>query len=117
MSWNTLPFRILRTDWRSFHRASLSPQLADINTGITRAAEEPEWTTWHHAKREHNKMVDYMANVAMDATSKATLTRDTRGAERARFTDVERLCNDTVGKETQRCTSRITTWLRMYRDS
>ncbi|KAF1325998.1 reverse transcriptase, partial [Globisporangium splendens] len=59
----------------SIRQTELQPLAVRANQIIANFA----WISWNHTKREQNKMVDLLANVAMNSKSAKILTDESRG--------------------------------------
>ena len=81
-------------DERNGLAATTTPQLRKHAVAVDNIASHLAWASWTHVRREHNKMADFLANVAMDSRGRRTLTPSTRDSEATRFQQVQKLMNN-----------------------
>ncbi|KAF1314279.1 reverse transcriptase, partial [Globisporangium splendens] len=95
-----------------------APQLQKHAVAVDNIVSHLAWASWTHVRREHNKMADFLANVAMDSRGRRTLTPSTRDSEATRFHQVQTLMkNDMNCVASQIRTGSLTRVIKRFLDS
>ncbi|KAF1317056.1 reverse transcriptase, partial [Globisporangium splendens] len=77
----------------SIRQTELQPLAVRVNQIIANFA----WISWNHTKREQNKMVDLLANMAMSSKTAKILTEESRGSDQVVMSQVAALLGNDIG--------------------
>ncbi|KAF1325271.1 hypothetical protein FI667_g9353, partial [Globisporangium splendens] len=77
----------------TIRQTKLQPLAVRVNQIITNFA----WTSWKHTKREQKKMVDLLANMAMNSKNAKILTDESWGNDQVVMSQVAALLDNDIG--------------------